>query len=181
VFESADHAAALFALQQPGHIYTRIGNPTTEVLERRLAELDGGVGALALASGQAAIATAVLTLARPGQNIVSTRYLYGGTYNLFHCTLERLGIEAPSSTLGSAPRRRRHRRGHALVFTVDRQPRNNIDISRRSPAPRMRPKCHSSSTTRWRRSSSGPSSTARIGNLPLTKFIGGAARPSEGS
>jgi O-acetylhomoserine (thiol)-lyase len=64
------------------------------VLERRLAELDGGVGALALASGQAAIATAVLTLARAGQNIVSTRYLYGGTYNLFHYTLERLGIEA---------------------------------------------------------------------------------------
>jgi len=94
VFESADHAAALFALQQPGHIYTRIGNPTTEVLERRLAELDGGVGALALASGQAAISTAVLTLATPGDNIVSTRYLYGGTYNLFHYTLERLGIEA---------------------------------------------------------------------------------------
>jgi O-acetylhomoserine (thiol)-lyase len=94
VFESADHAAALFALQQPGHIYTRIGNPTTEVLERRLAELDGGVGALALASGQAAVTTAVLTLAKTGQNIVSTRYLYGGTYNLFHYTLERLGIEA---------------------------------------------------------------------------------------
>ena len=94
VFESADHAAALFALQQPGHIYTRIGNPTTEVLERRLAELDGGIGALALASGQAAITTAVLTLAKTGQNIVSTRYLYGGTYNLFHYTLERLGIEA---------------------------------------------------------------------------------------
>ena len=84
VFESANHAAALFALQQPGHIYTRIGNPTTEVLERRLAALDGGVGALALASGQAAISTAVLTLAKPGDNLVSTRYLYGGTYNLFH-------------------------------------------------------------------------------------------------
>lgn len=94
VFESADHAAALFALQQPGHIYTRIGNPTTEVLERRLAELDGGVGSLALASGQAAISTAVLTLTRPGQNFVSTRSLYGGTHTLFRHTLGRLGIEA---------------------------------------------------------------------------------------
>jgi O-acetylhomoserine (thiol)-lyase len=93
VFESADHAARLFALQQPGHIYTRIGNPTTEVLERRLAELEGGVGALALASGQAAITTAVLNLARAGQNLVSTSSLYGGTYNLFHHTLARFGIE----------------------------------------------------------------------------------------
>jgi len=66
VFESADHAAALFALQQPGHIYTRIGNPTTEVLEGRLAQLDGGVGALALASGQAAITTTVIR--RPSRN-----------------------------------------------------------------------------------------------------------------
>jgi len=129
VFESADHAAALFALQQPGHIYTRIGNPTTEVLERRLAELDGGVGALALASGQAAITTAVLTLARPGQNIVSTRYLYGGTYNLFHYTLERLGIETrfvdtsdPRNVADAIDANTR------LVYTESiGNPKNNID------------------------------------------------------
>ena len=124
VFESADHAAALFALQQPGNIYTRIGNPTTEVLESRLAQLDGGVGALALASGQAAITAAVLTLAKPGDNIVSTRYLYGGTYNLFHYTLERLGIEdAVRRHVRPAQRRRRHRREHeARLHRVDRQP-----------------------------------------------------------
>ncbi len=93
VFNSAEHAASLFALQEFGNIYTRIMNPTTDVLEKRLAELDGGVGALALASGQAAITLTVLNLARSGHNIVSTSYLYGGTYNLFHYTLPRLGIE----------------------------------------------------------------------------------------
>ena len=93
VFASVEHAARLFALQQPGHIYTRIGNPTTGVLEDRLAQLDGGVGALALASGQAAITAAILTITSSGQNIVSTSSLYGGTYNLFHHTLARLGIQ----------------------------------------------------------------------------------------
>jgi O-acetylhomoserine (thiol)-lyase len=93
VFESVERAANLFALKEPGHLYTRIGNPTTSVLEERLAQLEGGVGALAVASGQAAIATAVLTITRAGQNIVSTSSLYGGTYNLFHHTLARFGIE----------------------------------------------------------------------------------------
>jgi O-acetylhomoserine (thiol)-lyase len=129
VFESADHAAALFALQQPGYIYTRIGNPTTDVLERRLAELDGGVGALALASGQAAISTAVLSLAKPGQNIVSTRFLYGGTYNLFHYTLDRLGIETrfvdTSDPLNVA---RAIDANTRLVYTESiGNPRNNVD------------------------------------------------------
>ncbi|MBP1751710.1 MAG: O-acetylhomoserine aminocarboxypropyltransferase [Geobacteraceae bacterium] len=93
VFKSSDHAAKLFALEEPGNIYTRIMNPTTDVLEKRMAELDGGVGALAVASGQAAITYAVLNIAQAGQNIVSTSYLYGGTYNLFHYTLPKLGIE----------------------------------------------------------------------------------------
>src|SRR5512133_1030720 len=79
VFESADHAADVFALKTPANIYTRITNPTTAVLEGRLAQLDGGVGALAVASGQAAITLAVLNIARAGQNIVATRALYGGT------------------------------------------------------------------------------------------------------
>lgn len=93
VFNSAEHAANLFGLKEFGNIYTRIMNPTTDVLEKRLAELDGGTGALALASGQAAITLAILNITRAGQNIVSTSALYGGTYNLFHYTLPRLGIE----------------------------------------------------------------------------------------
>jgi O-acetylhomoserine (thiol)-lyase len=93
VFNSSEHAARLFALEEMGNIYTRIMNPTTDVLEKRLAEMDGGVGALAFASGSAAISMAVLNLARCGDNIVSTQYLYGGTYNLFHYTLARFGID----------------------------------------------------------------------------------------
>ncbi len=92
VFDSSEHAANLFALAEMGNIYTRIMNPTTDVLEKRLAELDGGVGALAFASGSAAICTSILNLAKNGDNIVSTQALYGGTYNLFHYTLARMGI-----------------------------------------------------------------------------------------
>ncbi|MDH3997980.1 MAG: O-acetylhomoserine aminocarboxypropyltransferase/cysteine synthase [Desulfuromonadales bacterium] len=92
VFNSSEHAANLFSLAEMGNIYTRIMNPTTDVLEKRLAELDGGVGALALASGSAATTLAILNLAQSGDNIVSTQALYGGTYNLFHHTLGRMGI-----------------------------------------------------------------------------------------
>ena len=94
VFDSVEHAANLFDLKEFGNIYTRIMNPTTEVLEKRLAELHGGTGALALSSGMAAITLAVLNIAQAGQNIVSTSFLYGGTYTLFHYTLRKLGIEA---------------------------------------------------------------------------------------
>ena len=93
VFRSSEHAANLFGLKEFGNIYTRIMNPTTDVLEQRLAQLDGGVGALAFASGQAATTAAILNIAIAGDNIVSTSFLYGGTYNLFHYTLPRLGIE----------------------------------------------------------------------------------------
>jgi O-acetylhomoserine (thiol)-lyase len=92
VFNSSEHAANLFALKEMGNIYTRLMNPTTDVLEKRLAAMDGGVGALALASGSSAIALAILNLAKAGDNIVSTSFLYGGTYNLFHHTLARMGI-----------------------------------------------------------------------------------------
>ncbi len=92
VFDDADHAARLFALQEFGNIYTRIMNPTTDVFEKRLAALEGGVAALALASGQAAETLAIFTLAGAGDEIVSTTSLYGGTYNLFHYTLPKLGI-----------------------------------------------------------------------------------------
>src|SRR6201996_8315508 len=92
VFQDADHAARLFGLQEFGNIYTRIMNPTTDVFEKRLAALEGGAAALATASGQAAETLAITTLAAAGDEIVSTTSLYGGTYNLFHYTLPRLGI-----------------------------------------------------------------------------------------
>jgi len=93
VFDDAAHAARLFGLQEFGNIYTRIMNPTTGVFEERIAALEGGVGALALASGQAAETLTILNLARAGQNIVSSSSLYGGTYNLFHYTLAKVGID----------------------------------------------------------------------------------------
>ena len=92
VFRDIDHAARLFALEEEGNIYTRIMNPTTDVFEKRMALLEGGVGALAVASGQAAETYAILTIAKPGDEIVSSVSLYGGTYNLFNWTLRRLGI-----------------------------------------------------------------------------------------
>ncbi len=92
-FDSTDHAAALFGLAEPGNIYTRIMNPTQDAVEQRIAALEGGVAALLLSSGQAAETFAVLNLAEAGDHIVSSPYLYGGTYNLFHYTLPKLGIE----------------------------------------------------------------------------------------
>jgi O-acetylhomoserine (thiol)-lyase len=91
-FKSTEHAANLFALKEFGNIYTRIMNPTTDVLEKRMALLDGGVGALAVSSGQAATTLAILNIAQAGDDIVSCDNLYGGTYNLFHYTLPRLGV-----------------------------------------------------------------------------------------
>ncbi len=92
-FNSADHAANLFALKEFGNIYTRIMNPTTDVLEKRIAALEGGVAALAVASGQAASALAIQNLAQAGDNVVSSTDLYGGTWNLFANTLRQQGIE----------------------------------------------------------------------------------------
>ena len=92
VFDDTSHAAALFGLEVPGNIYTRIGNPTTDVVEQRIAALEGGVAALFLSSGQAAETFAILNLAAAGDHIVSSPRLYGGTYNLFHYTLPKLGI-----------------------------------------------------------------------------------------
>jgi O-acetylhomoserine (thiol)-lyase len=92
VFNDSDHAARLFALQEFGNIYTRIMNPTTDVFEKRIAALEGGAAGLATASGQAAETLTITTLAEAGDEIVSTTSLYGGTYNLFHYTLPKLGI-----------------------------------------------------------------------------------------
>ncbi|MEV7792007.1 bifunctional o-acetylhomoserine/o-acetylserine sulfhydrylase [Streptomyces sp. NPDC087512] len=93
VFRDTRHAADLFSLAEPGNIYTRIHNPTQDVLEQRIASLEGGVSAVALSSGQAAQTLAILTLAGAGDHIVSSTSLYGGTYNLFKHTLPRLGVE----------------------------------------------------------------------------------------
>ncbi|MFE3545421.1 bifunctional o-acetylhomoserine/o-acetylserine sulfhydrylase [Nocardia sp. NPDC059177] len=92
-FRDTDHAAALFGLAEPGNIYTRIMNPTQDAVEQRVAALEGGVAALLLASGQAAETFAILNLAGAGDHIVSSPHLYGGTYNLFHYSLPKLGIE----------------------------------------------------------------------------------------
>jgi len=92
VFDSPEHAADLFGLRQFGNIYTRIMNPTQDAFERRIAALEGGVGALATASGQSAETLAILNIANAGDEIASSASLYGGTYNLFHYTLPRLGI-----------------------------------------------------------------------------------------
>jgi len=92
VFDSPEHAADLFGLRQFGNIYTRIMNPTQDAFERRIAALEGGVGALATASGQSAETLAILNIAEAGDEIISSASLYGGTYNLFHYTLPKLGI-----------------------------------------------------------------------------------------
>jgi len=92
VFDSPEHAANLFALKQFGNIYSRIMNPTQDAFERRIAALEGGIGALATASGQSAETLAILNIANSGDEIISSASLYGGTYNLFHYTLPKLGI-----------------------------------------------------------------------------------------
>ncbi len=93
VFESSDHAAALFNLERAGHVYSRISNPTNAVLEQRVAALEGGIGAISTASGQAALHLSIATLMGAGSHIVASTALYGGSHNLLHYTLSRFGIE----------------------------------------------------------------------------------------
>ncbi|MGB5435979.1 MAG: PLP-dependent transferase, partial [Maribacter sp.] len=92
VFDNTDHAANLFSLKELGFIYTRLNNPTNEILQNRLAAIEGGVGAVVFASGTAAIATSLMTLLKTGDHIVASSSLYGGTFNLLNVTLPRLGI-----------------------------------------------------------------------------------------
>src|SRR5690625_427067 len=101
-FNDTDHAADLFGLKDFGNIYTRIMNPTTDVFEKRVAALEGGVAAVATASGQAAQLLAVTALAQAGDNIISTSNLYGGTYNQFHVSFPRFGIDRKSTRLNSS-------------------------------------------------------------------------------
>ncbi|MEI7968020.1 MAG: O-acetylhomoserine aminocarboxypropyltransferase [Betaproteobacteria bacterium] len=93
VFRDTDHAASLFNMERAGHVYSRISNPTNAVLEERIAALEGGIGAIATASGQAALHLAVATLAGAGSHVVASRSLYGGSHNLLHYTLRRFGVE----------------------------------------------------------------------------------------
>ncbi len=122
-FDDTQHGADLFDLKVAGNIYTRIMNPTTAVLEQRVAAMEGGVGALALASGMAAITYAIQTIAEAGDNIVSVGTLYGGTYNLFAHTLPQYGIEVrfadyrESGLLQAADRRQ----DQGAILRVDRQ------------------------------------------------------------
>src|SRR5450759_2236483 len=137
VFKNTEHAADLFALKEFGNIYTRIMNPTTDVLEKRLAALDGGTGGLAVASGQAATTLAILNITKAGQNIVSTSYLYGGTYSLFHYTLARFGIEVrfvdssdPKNFAAAIDKNTR------LIYTESiGNPKNNVCLLYTSPSP----------------------------------------------
>jgi O-acetylhomoserine (thiol)-lyase len=116
VFRDTEHAANLFALKELGNIYTRIMNPTTDVFEQRLAALEGGSGALAHASGQAAITDAILNLAGAGDHLVSVAQLYGGTYNLFHYTLPKLGIQVSFVDAGDPDAFRRALRPNTKAF-----------------------------------------------------------------
>ena len=92
VFNNAEHAANLFALAEPGYIYTRLNNPTTDVLEQRMAALEGGIAAVATCSGTAALSTGILTFLKAGDHIVSSNSLYGGSYNMLKSMLPRFGI-----------------------------------------------------------------------------------------
>ena len=150
VFQDTDHAAALFNLERAGHIYTRISNPTTAVLEERLAALEAGVGAICTASGMAAMHLAIATLMSAGDHIVASASLYGGTINLLTHTLPRFGITTTFvkprdlDGLRAAIRpdtRLRHRRDH-------RQSRaSKCSTSPRSPTSFMPPASRFSSTT----------------------------------
>jgi len=116
VFRDTEHAANLFALKELGNIYTRIMNPTTDVFEQRVAALEGGSGALGHASGQAAITNAILNIAGAGDHIVSVAQLYGGTYNLFHYTLPKLGIQVDFVDAGDPDSFRRALKPNTKAF-----------------------------------------------------------------
>src|SRR5450759_3975330 len=167
-FDDAEHAANLFALKTPGNIYTRLMNPTTSVLEERVAALQRGVGALDTSCGAAAITSAVLNLARAGDNIVSVSTLYGGTYALFANTLAQFGIEArfvspdDAAVLDGVVDE-----GTRLVFCESiGNPALNSSTSTRGRRRRTSSACRSSSTTPWARPScAAPSSTARTSSF----------------
>ena len=133
VFNSTEHAANLFALKESGNIYTRIMNPTTDVFEKRMAALEGGVGALAVSSGSAAITYAILNIAESRDEIVSASTLYGGTYNLFSATLPRFGIKTVFVDPDDPENFRRainHRTKALFIETIGNPGINLIDIEK---------------------------------------------------
>ena len=124
VFRDTEHAASLFALKEFGNIYTRIMNPTTDVFEKRIAAIEGGTGALAVASGQAAITYSVLAVTEVGSEIVAGNNLYGGTYQLFHYTLPKLGrtVKFVDSGKPGGVQEGHHRKDTGRLCRDDRQP-----------------------------------------------------------
>ena len=144
-FDSSEHGRKLFALEELGNIYTRIMNPTQAVVEDRINSLEGGVGALLVASGQSAETLAILTLAEAGDHIVSSPRLYGGTYNLFHYTLPKLGItrrfrrEPGRPGLLAAPRSKPNTK--AFYAESISNPQLDVLDFRRSPTSRMPTGC----------------------------------------
>ena len=180
VFQSTEHAAALFDLEAVGHVYTRISNPTTEALELRIASLEGGVGALAVASGQAASAYSLLNLADAGDHIVSSSSLYGGTHALFEHRLSRLGIDDDVRRRPRRPRcvarRRSGRTRRRATGSRSATRAATCSTSRASPPSRTTRASRSSSTTRSRartccvRSSGAPTwwSTRRPSSSAVT-------------
>ncbi len=127
-FRDSEHAANLFALKELGNIYTRIMNPTSDVVEQRVAALEGGSGALALASGSAATTNAILTIAGAGDHVVSVSQLYGGTYNLFHHTLPRLGIEVSFVDTNDPEAFRRATRDNTKAYFGESQGNPSLDL-----------------------------------------------------
>ncbi len=127
-FKSADHAANLFALKEFGNIYTRIMNPTNDVLEKRMAALEGGVAALAVASGQSASALAIQNIARAGDNIVSSAELYGGTYNLFKNVLRDQGIEVRFADSADPESFRRLTDARTRAYYAETLPNPKIEV-----------------------------------------------------
>src|SRR6195952_2677116 len=127
-FRDSDHAAALFALAEPGNIYTRIMNPTTDVFEQRVAALEGGVAALAVGSGQASQFISLNNILQAGDNFISTNYLYGGTYNQFKVSFKRLGIDVRFADGDDAENFVRHidKNTKAIYLETVGNPRLNI-------------------------------------------------------
>ncbi|HUH29626.1 O-acetylhomoserine aminocarboxypropyltransferase/cysteine synthase family protein [Gelidibacter sp.] len=128
VFRDSDHAANLFALTEPGNIYTRINNPTNDILEQRLAALDGGIAAVVTASGMAAIATSLLTLLRAGDHIVASSSLYGGTYNLLDVTLPRHGITTTFVDPSDAENFTKATKENTRVFFIESLGNPKLDV-----------------------------------------------------
>jgi O-acetylhomoserine (thiol)-lyase len=127
-FESSDHAAALFNLERAGHVYSRISNPTNAVLEQRISALDGGIGAVSTASGQAALHLAIATLMGAGSHIVASSALYGGSHNLLHYTLSRFGIETTFVKPSDVDGWRKAVRPHTKLFFGETVGNPGLDV-----------------------------------------------------